>query len=596
MENNGYNNAQGQQNGAVAQQNGGEIAANNVVSFPGSDDTNLQDISTLLGGAPVLQPEPPANATAKSAIASEADFEQLEEKRPFAHKIGPKTILGAGAAALVILPMSLIFMGGIGHKNKGNQTATEIAPVGEEPETTYVSPDDYAAMQAEVEQLRSQQAFTDQQVDAEAIDAAGRQSKQGKPTTTTAQPANRSTSTTASRPAPTTTAASPSNVTVRPAPARAVAAAPVQRSAPAPVQRATPVATAPRSTAPVAQAVARKPEPVDPFERRAQLQALGTYGAPPPTAQAAARPVSYEAANPFETEYIQTIAMEAPQAQPAVSRTSTEAILQGRDYANAPTQGTPLTEEEFQYQQDAAAVLAAAPTEAPEAEDNSADIEDDVAAVLEPDDTEAVESEQAPEASSEQPTAIMPGTSTEAELPYGFSWQEGTPLPEVLLTTTEDVMAGELAVIPTGSQFLGQAQIDPASGAVTIQVVGLFGETRDVQISRSSVIVQAEDGSVLTAKASGGSDRTSSGSNVGGFLMESLGNGLGNVINSDGSLVGDLAGGVAETVIDGQVERSQNNAANRNSRAAARPVIWTLGARPVRLTFNNFIPLSSTQY
>ena len=72
--------------------------------------------------------------------------------------------------------------------------------------------------------------------------------------------------------------------------------------------------------------------------------------------------------------------------------------------------------------------------------------------------------------------AIMPGTSTQAELPFGFIWQEGTSLPEVLLTTTEDIMAGDQSVIVAGTQFLGQAQVDPSSGAVSIRVVGIFGE------------------------------------------------------------------------------------------------------------------------
>jgi len=188
----------------------------------------------------------------------------------------------------------------------------------------------------------------------------------------------------------------------------------------------------------------------------------------------------------------------------------------------------------------------------------------------------------------------MPGTSAEAELPYGFSWQQGTPLPEVLIITTEDVMASEITVIPAGSQFLGQAQIDPASGAVTIQVVGLFGETKDVQIPSASVIVQAVDGSVLTAKASG-ADRASAGSNLGGFLMESLGNSVGNVIDSDDSLITDIAGGVAETVIDGQVQRAEASTAARNARAAAQPIVWTLDARAVRLTFNHYIPLSTAE-
>ena len=175
--------------------------------------------------------------------------------------------------------------------------------------------------------------------------------------------------------------------------------------------------------------------------------------------------------------------------------------------------------------------------------------------------------------------AIMPGTTAAAELPNGFSWQEGMPLPEVLLLTTEDIMAGEVAVIPAGTQFLAQAQIDPGSGAVAIQIVGLFGEIRNIQIPRSSVIVQAEDGSILTASASGGSSRAA-GSNMGGFFMESLRNGVSNVIGSDDSLVTDIAGGMAETLIDNQMKQAQANAAASASRTAAQPIVWTLNSRP----------------
>lgn len=569
-------------------QNGASVATDNVVSFPSNDQTRLNDISTLLQGAPVIQSKAPAKSSrnaspAGSEIASAEDFAQLEEKKPFARKIGPKTIAAAGLAAVFVLPLSWAFMSGkSSHKSENTQTA-EVSEASAE-EDSNISPEEYAAQQAELEHYRSQQAFIDQQVDADAIDDAGRQKKQSATTQATARP-TRDSSTTASRPVPATTIASPTSVTVRPAPAPSRAA---------PIQRATPVAArstsmaAPRSSAPVAQrpnaqSSAREPEPIDPFERRAQLQALGSYGAPPPTAQAA-RAVSYEqAANPFETEnpYVQAISLEPPQAKPAVS-TSTQEVAPAKK---------PLTEAELQYQQDADAVLAAAPpTEAPEG--NSPEAQEDVAAVLEPDEPDATEATEQPAAT---PMAIMPGTNTEAKLPYGFSWQEGTALPEVLLLTTEDIMAGERAVIPAGTQFLGQAAVDPGSGAVTIQVVGLFGETKDIQIPRSSIIVQAEDGSVLTAKASGGSDPRSSHSNVGGFLMESLGNGVGNVINSDDSLVGDLAGGMAETVIDRQIERSRANASARDSRTASQPIVWTLNARPVRLTFNSYIPLSSAQ-
>ncbi|MGB7249463.1 MAG: hypothetical protein WBC73_11030 [Phormidesmis sp.] len=559
----------GTHNSFQEQQNEAGSTHDNVVTFPSSSDTQLRDISTLLQDAPVIQQQQSASKTG-SEIATAEDFAQVEESRPFARKIGPKALLGMGLSLLVILPLASVFVGG-GNSGSKPEQAAEVSEASGEEGGVYVSAEEYAMQQAELEQLRSQQAFIDQQVDAEAIDAAGRQRQQrskanAQPAQSGERTASRATTSTSPRPAQ-ATAARPGTVAVRPAPAP-------PRSTAAVSSRLAPVTTAVRSPAPATQRPstqpsAREPEPVDPFERRAQLQALGSYGAPPPMTKAVAEPVIYaQASNPFETQYIQAIALK-PQAQPAIATSSKE---------TTPIEEAPLTAEELQYQQDAAVVL------------SQPDAEDSVAAVPEPDESEAVE-EASPVTAA--PMAIMPGTSTEAELTHGFSWQAGAPLPEVILSTTEDIMAGEQVAIPAGSQFLGQAQIDPDSGMVAIQIVGMFGEA-SIQIPRASVIVQAEDGSVLMASASGGASRTV-GPNVGGFLMESLGNGLGNVIGSDDNIVIDVAGGVAETIIDNQVDRSESAAAASASRASARPIVWTLNAGPVRLTFNNYIPLANAR-
>ncbi|MBE9060324.1 hypothetical protein [cf. Phormidesmis sp. LEGE 11477] len=562
-------------NGVYSNENG-TATADNLATFPDNDDTQLQDISTLLDGAPVIQqptPDKPA-----SQIASAADFEKVTDKKPFSRRLGPKATTGAVISGLLMLPLSFIFLGG------GSKKAETVAVIEETPEgNSYVSPEDYAAMQAELEQLRSQQAFTDQQVDSDAIDAAGRQQQENAQ----AEVATKSTDAAAKpTPAPTSRA---TTVSSRPAPAPR--SAPTPSRVVAPSSRSAPVAASPQPTR-VIQAPAREAEPVDPFERRAQLQALGTYGAPPPTTQAARTPSS-RASNPFEMEnpYIQAIAVELPQAQPAFSPAQTSPVER------------PLTEEELQYQQDANAVLA---VEAPEvdpdlestppvASGNKAPRGD--SAVLDPRRFKTSDGSQEsvqPRSYSApaSPIAIMPGTSAQAELPFGFIWQEGTSLPEVLLMTTEDIMAGNQSVIAAGTQFLGQAQIDPGSGAVSIQVVGIFGETQSIQIPRTSVAVQAADGSVLMAKASGGASRSSS-PNVGGFLMESFGNSLGNVLSNGDNVLMDVGGGLAETIIDAQVERSEAIAAARNSRTAAQPTVWTLEARPIQLTFNNYIPLNS---
>ncbi|NJM99412.1 MAG: hypothetical protein HC800_21765 [Phormidesmis sp. RL_2_1] len=567
METNGTNNVQDQDNG---RQNGASTS-DNLVSFPSNKDTQLRDISTLLQGAPVIQQTAPTRGSAISssnggatssgtaAIATSEDFERVEEK-PFARKVGPRAIVGAGLAMLAIFPLAAIFGGG-GEGSNDNQ-AVELNEAGET-EKSYVSVEEFAAQQAELEQLRSQQAFVNQQVDAEAIDAAGRQRQQANPSTRPASSPTASPST-ASRPARTTAAVQPSSVTVRPAPAPSIATAP---SRPAPVTTAS-RAPAPAALQPTVQASARTPEAVDPFEHRAQLQELGSYGAPPPMAKAT-QTASYEPSNPFETQYVQAIAIEPQPAIATPSKATQEEI--------APAE-RPLSPEEVQYEQDAAAVLS---TELPGDQDSVA----------------AVEDEQLAEAISEQPEttalAILPGTSIKAELPHGFSWQEGAPLPEVIIRASEDIMAGEQVAIPAETQFLGQAEIDPTSGAVTIQIIGMFGET-NVSIPRASVVVQAEDGSVLTASASGGAAQ-SSGPSMGGFFMAALRNGLGNVIDGDNNLAVDIAGGAAETIIAEQVERSEANANASASRSSAQPIVWNLDARTLRVTFNHYIPLADAQ-
>lgn len=561
--------------------NGSETAtADNLAAFPNNDETQLQDISTLLKGAPVIQQAAAITNKSASEIASAEDFEQAAEQKPFSRRLGPKATTSAIVSGLIILPLSFFFLGGGDSEQTENVAVVEESAEGD----AYVSSEDYAAMQAELEQLRSQQAFINQQVDADAIDAAGRQQQkaQAKP-----KPATHSSTPAKPSPAPRATTISSSASTPRPAPT------PSRVVTPAP--RFTSVATSPQPTR-VIQAPAMVAEPVDPFERRAQLQALGTYGTPPPIAQSS-RTVSGRASNPFETAnpYIQAIAIESQQVQPAFSRAQPAAPVE-----------RPLTEEELQYQRDADAVLgfntpdmeSEVGSEASEPEVRNAPRRD--SAVLDPrrrferaEESPAVDSSTSSERTAiASPMAIMPGTSTQAELPYGFSWQEGTSLPEVLLMTTEDIMAGGRSVISAGTQFLGQAQVNPSSGVVNIQVVGIFGDTQNIQIPRASIAIQASDGSVLTASASGGASRSSS-SNVGGFLMDSFGNSLSNVLSNGDNVLMDIGGGLAETIIEEQVKRAEANAATRNSRSAAQPTVWTLDPRTVQLTFNNYIPLDS---
>lgn len=508
-----------------------------------NEETTDEDIRTILGSP----------AEAEEPLVDENIFDSSQPKVPIYKNIPLKAGLAGIAAMFLLLPMIGLFSGNLLKKDSTNSSkaSSSVAKAEETEEEKALRETELANSDLKRQLALQNQAFTAADMEEDTAQGESTVSPSSRPPIAAATPG-------AIR-AP----ARPPAPAARPVASRSVSPpSPISpmRSSPSyrPVPSAAPVTLASRSAAPSpqnqnAQSVIREAEPeADPFERRDQLQALGSYGASPPmTGEPEAQLVSYgQTSNPDNSPYIK-----------AISQQTNSPTATSQSYTNAPEE-KPLTEAEIQYELDTSAVLMIDPPEV---------------------------SEESAEYAS--PLAIMPGTSAAAELPYGFSWQEGAPLPEVLLLTTEDIMAGDQVAIPVGTQFLGQAQIDPRSGAVTIQIIGMFGE-KDIPIPRASVIVRAEDGSVLTASASGRASRGSS-SNMGGFLVESLGNSLGNVIGSDDNIATDIAGGVAETIVDNQVARSEANAAARNSRAASQPFIWTVDDRsPVRLTFNNYIPLS----
>ena len=120
METNGMKNSQGN----LQRQESDTSTSDNVASFPSNKDTQLRDISTLLQGAPVMQQATPTNngsaissgnggatSSETAAIATSEDFERVEEK-PFARKVGPRAIVGAGLALIFIFPLAAVFGGG----------------------------------------------------------------------------------------------------------------------------------------------------------------------------------------------------------------------------------------------------------------------------------------------------------------------------------------------------------------------------------------------------------------------------------------------------------------------------------------------------
>lgn len=516
------------------------MSEDSVALPPSDEETTDEDLKTILN-SPKEDEEP---------LVADGIFESISPKVPIYKSIPLKAGLAGFAAMVLLLPILVLFSGNLLKKDEANspQSNTFVAKAEETEEEKALRESEEANSDLRRQLALQNQSFTaaDMEDDAEGQSAAPLPNQSPTASPGSMRPTSR----------PPSSPAAPSSVASRPI---SSPSSPPPRLAPPPY-RPAPVTVASRvpvsyTQSPNSQPSTRVAEPVvDPFERRDQLQTLGSYGAPPPMRERAdAQLVSQrQSSDPSGTQYVKTLS-QRPQAQ--------NASFQSQDYP-VDFADKSLTEAEKQYEQDAAAVL-------------------------------LIDSPEAIEQSSESvtPLAIMPGTSAAAELPYGFSWQEGSPLPEVIILTTEDIMAGEQVVIPVGTQFLGQAQIDPRSGAVAIQIIEMLSET-DMLIPRASILVRSADGSVLTAIASGRAARGSS-SNIGGFLIESLGNTLGNVLGNGDSIAGDVAGGVAETVTDNQVERSEANAAARNSRAASQPFVWMMDERSqVSLTFNTYIPLS----
>ncbi|MEM9004500.1 MAG: hypothetical protein AAGE59_13370 [Cyanobacteria bacterium P01_F01_bin.86] len=507
--------------------------------------TTIEKLNNLLGGAPVLSAAATSEAEIpqKPTLATAKDFSQIDEKRPLAHKVMPKLALGSLLATLVVLPMTIFVK-----SDKQAEQATVQPETSDEPvaETATDSDSKMEAIKAENEQLKAQQAFTSQQLDIEAIEAEGRRKQ--------ALEAQQQAAT--QKPQPTTTA---QPVTVR----TTTAPRPAPAARPTPAPRPTAARPAPQASPPLAPArePIRREIPVDPYAQRTQLQALGVYGSPPPVAESGNTTLTH---NPFEIdngyEFIQAISIEQSPvtAAPAISR---EAVV------------AETVIEDTQYQEDAALVLEEIPLR-PNASDSP---------------EETIERDQ--EANSEvvQPAAILPGTSVTADIPYGFHWRQGVAPPEVMLITSEDIMAGQTVALPAGTQMLARAMVDPASGATELEIMVFFGDD-DIQIPQRSIVVHAEDGSPLVAQSN--DSPSTPNPNFSGILADSLSNGLSNVIDSNDNIAVDLAGGVAEAVIENQRDRAEAQAEARTARAAAQPITWTLEPGPVRLTFNNIVPLT----
>lgn len=492
-----------------------------------TSETTREHLNTLLGGSPVLEATSASDEKGrnKPALATANDFELIDSQRPFAQTVGPKVLLASGLALCLVLPTSIVF-----RTSKKTKSAAVPETAHQPTQLPTAEPThELEALRQENEAFKAQQAFDTQQLDMEAIEAEGRR-KQAQ-----AQAQKQASEIPTTAPA---TAPEPTTVTAQPVAAR-----------PAPAPRAR---LAPRPAATVRSR--RTAMPVDPYAQRAQLQKLGVYGSPPPVKQAASNatlarhPLGMDSGHTFIQAL--SIAPEPTVAEPTFTR---------EQVAKEPTI------EDTTYQEDAALVLGNSWL-APAAE----------ATVASP-------TETAP------PTAIMPGTTVTAQIPYGFQWRQGLAPPEVLLTLREDIMAGAVVALPAGTQMLASANVDPISGATEMAIKVLFGEG-DIQIPQSSIVVHAEDGSPLIAQRSGGP--TIPGPNFGGMVADSLANGLANVINSDDNLAIDIAGGVAEAVIEHKRETAHSRANDRAARVAAQPMIWTLAPGTVRITFNNFVPLT----
>jgi hypothetical protein len=484
-----------------------------------------------------------------SPLISEGAFEAIKQsEKP---SLAKNPVVRAGIlgtlAMLVIFPIALIFKGNM-TVEQPVATKTALDENGEPIEPFSAEADEVARLQLENSELKRTMGLASQSLSQSELDELAKKNEESSAISSETQ------NTASQAPAPSSVA---SPVVSRPA------AAPVQsinyRPAPAPpsTTNRSPVAAtatarpAPTSSPParVASAPSTPTETVDPFEMRDRLSQLGNYGQPVELASAVTStpknivtPISQQSASSPSTQNVAYLSSE-----PLVVDES-EMQLEGDE----------------QYYEDTAVVLGLP-----------------VANVV-------------PSQVSEASMSILPGEMFKAKIINGVSWGEGER-PEMALETIEDFATESGAVlIPKGTRIMAIVNGADETGTVFTGVSQIFMDS-PLNIAADSLVIQAEDGSVLRADRSSSGGSNGGGLDIGGVLWGSAINAADNVIESDDSLIGDLAGGVGEAVLEDQRDRIDERADQRTVVTTPQVGVWTLTPRNVQIFVSRLISVEPEQ-
>jgi hypothetical protein len=482
-------------------------------------------------------------------LINEGAFEAIKQsEKP---SIAKNPLLRAGilsALAMgVLFPIALIFKGNM-TINQPVASEASLNEKGDPVEPFSAEADKLAQLQLENSELKRTMGLASQSLSQAELDELAK--KNGDtPAKPSAAPTNANRT-----PAPST--ASP--VASRPA------TAPVQsinyRSPPEPPRTTyrSPVATtsvaqrpAPATSQPVASASSAPTETVDPFEMRDRLSRLGNYGQP------------VTAGTPL------AVAIASKNIVTPISQSASEPSTQNVAYRPAVRVTTdkfesPVEPDNEQYYEDTAAVLGLP----------VADV--------------------APSPVSETAIPILPGEMFKAKIINGVSWSQGER-PEMALETIEDFATDSGAVlIPKGTRIMATVNGADESGSVFTGVSQIYMDS-PLNIPADALVIQAEDGSVLKAEQSNEGGASGSGLDIGGVFWGSAINAADNVIESDDSLVGDLAGGVGEAVLQDQRDRVDARAEQRTVVTTPQVGVWTLTPRNVQIFVSRLISMEPEQ-
>lgn len=501
-----------------------------------TEEMDRQDLEAIVQRTPVdgvqtsqtFTTEEDSRGQGKQLLSEDA-FAELNKEPPMAKRPAIRALVIGGVGLIVVTFFGLLF--------RGNMSIEQPAVVAEA-DAEGVDPfsaeaDEMAELRAENAKLKREMGLSSQSLNQAELDALGQD-----PVKVESNPRD-------TVPAPTKKEAAPAPVAVAnsPAPRPAVRSAPVnsvsyRAPAPRPITSTPIPVRTPAPTArpqPVIQAsrVISTLEPVDPYEMRDRLSRLGSYGQPVATVTDSA-PRFSEA---------QSIVVNPPQTktQPVDYRPSIQAEVE------------PVVPTETEaYYEDVAVVLGIPLAEVEARTD---------------------------------PAAILPGETFEAEIINGISWNAGER-PEIALETTEDLSVEDDILIPSGTRMLATLSNIDEAGGLSFDINQIFMD-EELTIPPGSLVIQAEDGSSLRASRAG----RQRGSDMDQIVWGSALNALGNVINSDDSLVGDLAGGVGEAVLEGQRERVDAEARQRAAITQSQASVWELSPKKVQIFVSRYIPL-----